>query len=146
VEGTGDVTGLFTVLTEGDDTEEPVADQTRSILDGHVVLDRKIAEAGRYPPVDVLKSLSRTAGSIYGEDTAPLARHARQLMQAHAESADLIRLGAYTQGADPLVDAAVTRLPALDALLAQAPGDTVDGAPFERLAEALGVPAPRAVS
>ena len=144
VEGTGDVTGLFTVLTEGDDTEEPVADQTRSILDGHVVLDRKIAEAGRYPPVDVLKSLSRTAGSIYGEDTAPLVRHARQLMQAHAESADLIRLGAYTQGADPLVDAAVARLPALDALLAQAPGDAVDGAPFERLAEALGVAAPQA--
>jgi flagellum-specific ATP synthase len=140
----GDVTGLFTVLTEGDDTEEPVADQTRSILDGHVVLDRKIAEAGRYPPVDVLKSLSRTAGSVYGEREAALARHARRLLQAHAESADLIRLGAYTHGADPLVDEAVARLPGLDALMAQTPADDVDTAPFARLAAALGVTAPAA--
>jgi flagellum-specific ATP synthase len=134
----GEVTGLFTVLTEGDDTEEPVADQTRSILDGHVVLDRRIAEAGRYPPIDVLKSLSRTAGSVYGDDEARLARHARRLLQAHAESADLVRLGAYASGADPLVDEAIARMPALDALLAQTPEDGFDAAPFARLAATLG--------
>jgi flagellum-specific ATP synthase len=137
----GEITGLFTVLTEGDDTEEPVADQTRSILDGHVVLDRKIAEAGRYPPVDVAKSLSRTAGSIYADDEARLARHARRLVQAHAESADLIRLGAYTRGADPLVDEAIARMPDLDALLAQSPAEAFDPAPFARLAATLGVAA-----
>ncbi|NBB70773.1 MAG: flagellum-specific ATP synthase FliI, partial [Alphaproteobacteria bacterium] len=140
----GDVTGLFTVLTEGDDTEEPVADQTRSILDGHVVLDRKIAEAGRYPPIDVLKSLSRTAGAVYGEGEARLARHARRLLQAHAESADLIRLGAYSAGADPLVDEAVARLPALDQLLAQTPEEGFDATPFARLAATLGTDAPGA--
>jgi flagellum-specific ATP synthase len=141
-----DVTALFTVLTEGDDTDEPVADQTRSILDGHVVLDRTIAESGRYPPVDVLKSLSRTAGALYADGEAELVRHARRLLRAHAESADLIRLGAYAQGADPLVDEAVARLPALEALLAQTPADTVDAVPFARLGEALGVGAPPAPS
>lgn len=140
----GDVTGLFTVLTEGDDTEEPVADQTRSILDGHVVLDRKIAEAGRYPPIDVLKSLSRTAGTVHGEGEARLVRHARRLLQAHAESADLIRLGAYSAGADPLVDEAVARLPALDQLLAQTPDEGFDATPFARLAATLGTDAPGA--
>lgn len=142
----GEVTGLFTVLTEGDDTEEPIADQTRSILDGHVVLDRKIAEAGRYPAIDVLRSLSRTAAAVYRPGEAELARHARRLLQAHADSADLIRLGAYAHGSDPLVDEAIARAPALDALLAQAPGDGFDPTPFARLAEALGtdVPAPAA--
>jgi len=115
-----------------------VADQTRSILDGHVVLDRKIAEAGRYPAIDVLKSLSRTAGSVYADDEAQLARHARRLMQAHAESADLIRLGAYAAGADPIVDEAIRRAPALEALLSQSPGDGFDGTPFASLARALG--------
>ncbi len=143
---TGEITGLFTVLTEGDDTEEPVADQTRSILDGHVVLDRKVAEAGRYPAVDVLRSLSRTAGAVYEPHEAQLARHARRLLQAHAESADLIRLGAYTRGADPLVDEAIARLPALDALLTQSPADGFDRTPFEGLADALGASAPAAAA
>ncbi|MEO1091072.1 MAG: FliI/YscN family ATPase [Pseudomonadota bacterium] len=135
--GPGEITGLFTVLTEGDDTEEPIADQVRSILDGHVVLDRKLAEGGRYPAIDVLRSLSRTAGSAYGTTEAELARRARVLMQAHAESADLIRLGAYAAGADPLVDESILRLPALDALLSQRPSDPVDQDPFDGLAAAL---------
>lgn len=134
----GEITGLFTVLTEGDDTEEPVADQTRSILDGHVVLDRRIAETGRYPAIDVLRSLSRTAGTAYTPEEAALARRARGLMQAHHESADLIRLGAYVPGSDPTVDEAVARLPALDALLAQAPDVPQDPQPFDHLARVLG--------
>jgi len=140
--GAGEITGLFTVLTEGDDTEEPIADQTRSILDGHVVLDRRIAEAGRYPAIDVLKSLSRTAAAVYEPNEARLVRRARQLMQAHAESADLVRLGAYAAGADPLVDEAISRTPALEELMAQTPGDPFDATPFERLATALGVAVP----
>ncbi len=135
--GKGEVTGLFTVLTEGDDTEEPVADQTRSILDGHVVLDRRIAETGRYPAIDVLKSLSRTAGTAYTADEAALARHARTLLQAHDEAADLIRLGAYVAGSDPLVDEAVARLPALAALLQQTPDEPADPQAFAKLAAAL---------
>ncbi|MFW5680330.1 MAG: FliI/YscN family ATPase [Pseudomonadota bacterium] len=136
--GKGEITGLFTVLTEGDDTEEPVADQVRSILDGHVVLDRRIAEAGRYPAVDVLRSLSRTQGDAYLPNEAGLARAARQLLQAHAESADLIRLGAYAKGADPLVDEAIQRLPAIEALLNQSPHEPVTGDPFPALTLALG--------
>jgi flagellum-specific ATP synthase len=139
--GQGEITGLFTVLTEGDDTEEPVADQVRSILDGHVVLDRRIAEGGRYPAIDVLRSLSRTQGDAYLAGEATLARAARQLLQAHAESADLIRLGAYARGADPLVDEAITRLPAIEALLNQMPHEPVDEDPFPALAVALGVSA-----
>ncbi len=137
--GRGEITGLFTVLTEGDDTEEPVADQTRSILDGHVVLDRRIAETGRYPAIDVTRSLSRTAASVYGPTEAALARHARALFQAHQESADLLRLGAYVTGSDPLVDEAVARMPALQRLLAQTPGEPADVAPFGSLAGVLGV-------
>jgi flagellum-specific ATP synthase len=137
--GDGEITGLFTVLTEGDDTEEPVADQTRSILDGHVVLDRKIAEGGRYPAIDVLKSLSRTAGTAYAAGEADLARHARRLLQAHAETADLLRLGAYAPGADPFVDEAIARLPRIEAILSQEPHEPVGSEPFARLATALGV-------
>jgi flagellum-specific ATP synthase len=81
---------------------------------------------------------------VYAPDEAQLARHARRLLQAHAESADLIRLGAYTRGADPLVDEAIARLPALDALLTQSPADGFDRAPFEGLADALGASAPAA--
>ena len=136
--GAGEITGLFTILTEGDDTEEPVADQVRSILDGHVVLDRRIAEAGRYPAVDVLRSLSRTASTAYAPSEAVLAQRARALLQAHADTADLIRLGAYVAGSDPLVDAAIRQLPALTALLAQAPHEPVGGDPFAALARALG--------
>ncbi len=140
--GDGEITGLFTVLTEGDDTEEPVADQTRSILDGHVVLDRKIAEGGRYPAIDVLKSLSRTAGTAYGAGEAELVRRARRLLQAHAETADLLRLGAYAPGADPLVDEAIAKVPRIEAILSQAPHEPVEAAPFAHLAEALGGASP----
>jgi flagellum-specific ATP synthase len=123
-EGPGSITGLLTVLVEGDDTSEPVADAVRGILDGHVVLDRAIAEGGRFPAMDVLRSLSRTAPAVYEEgEERGLVQHARRLMRAHADMDELIRLGAYRPGSDALIDEAIARRPALEALLAQDPDE-----------------------
>jgi flagellum-specific ATP synthase len=116
---TGFITALFTVLVEGDDTNEPVADAVRGILDGHVLLDRRIAESGRFPPVDVLRSLSRAAqGCMTGEEIA-LTRRARGIIALQGEMADLVRMGAYRAGADPAVDEALTLGPRIEALLRQ---------------------------
>ena len=139
IEGTGgSITGLFTVLVEGDDHDEPVADAVRGILDGHVVLDRRIAERGRYPAVDVLRSLSRAAGGILSEREKALLARARRLLSIHADIEDMVRLGAWKPGADPEADEAVRRAPAIEAVLAQdkAEADTTDGA-FARLAQAV---------
>ena len=136
----GSVTGLFTVLVEGDDTaSEPVADAVRAILDGHVVLDRAVAEGGRFPAVDVLRSVSRTAPGCYAPEERPLVERARRLLRTHAEMAELIQRGASRAGGDPRVDEAIRRRPALEALLAQ-DSDERSGtaADFARLAGALG--------
>jgi len=115
----GAITALFTVLVEGDDHDEPVADAVRGILDGHVVLERRIAESGRYPPVEVLRSVSRTMpGVLPREQREPVLR-ARRLLALHAEMRDLVRLGAYRPGADAEVDEAVRRGPQVEAVLAQ---------------------------
>lgn len=118
----GQMTAFFTVLVEGDDYNEPVADATRGILDGHVILDRKIAEAGRYPPIDVLRSLSRTAQGVQASSDAQLVRRARSLLAAYASMADMVRLGAYRAGADPAVDTAIRLAPRIDAFLQQEKG------------------------
>ncbi len=115
----GQITAVFTVLVEGDDHNEPVADAVRGILDGHVVLDRRIGEAGRYPAVDVLRSLSRTVPGCLSPDEAALARRARDILARHADIADLVRLGAYKSGADAQADEALRLAPRLEALLAQ---------------------------
>ena len=118
-DGTGFITALFTVLVEGDDTNEPVADAVRGILDGHVLLDRRIAEAGRYPPVDVLRSLSRAAsGCLTVEETA-LVRRARGVLALQGEMTDLVRMGAYRMGSDPAVDEALALGPRIEAVLRQ---------------------------
>ena len=139
IEGTGgSITGLFTVLVEGDDHDEPVADAVRGILDGHVVLDRRIGERGRYPAVDVLRSLSRAANGILSDREKALVGRARRLLSIHAEMEDMVRLGAWKPGADPEVDEAVRRAPAIEAVLAQekAEADPPDAA-FAKLAAAL---------
>jgi flagellum-specific ATP synthase len=115
----GHITGLFTVLVEGDDHNEPVADAVRGILDGHVILDRRIAERGRYPAVDILRSLSRTVPGCLDPEQHTLARRARAVLALHAEMADLVRLGAYRAGSDPEVDAALTLAPRIEAMLHQ---------------------------
>ncbi len=113
------VTALFTVLVEGDDHNEPVADAVRGFLDGHVILDRRIAEGGRYPAVDVLRSLSRAANGCLEPGETAMLRRARGVLALHAEMADLVRLGAYRAGTDPAVDEAVALAPRIEAMLRQ---------------------------
>ena len=116
VEGsrTGDITAIFTVLVSGSDMEEPVADMVRGILDGHVVLDREIAERGRFPAINLRRSVSRSAPAAWSEDEAELVSAARRLVAAYEESAPMIQAGLYQPGADPLLDEAVRLWPALD--------------------------------
>ncbi|MBT3534396.1 MAG: flagellar protein export ATPase FliI, partial [Rhodospirillaceae bacterium] len=117
--GKGGITGLFTVLVEGDDHNEPIADAVRGILDGHIVLDRDIAEHGRFPAINILRSLSRTMPGCNSEDENELVKHARRLMAAYSNMEELIRLGAYRAGSDPEVDEAIRYHDALEAFLSQ---------------------------
>jgi len=118
-EGAGTITGLFTVLVEGDDHNEPVADAVRGILDGHIVLDRAIAERGRYPAIDVLRSVSRTMPNCNSPEEQQLIETARRLLATYDNMEELIRLGAYRAGSDPEVDLAISRYPGLEAFLNQ---------------------------
>ncbi len=115
----GQITAMFNVLVEGDDQNEPVADAVRGTLDGHLVLDRRIAEAGRYPAVDVLRSLSRTVPGCNNAEENTLTRRARAILATWADMADLVRLGAYRAGTDPVVDEAVKLAPRIETLLRQ---------------------------
>lgn len=118
-QGEGSITGLFTVLVEGDDHNEPIADAVRGILDGHIVLERAIAERGRFPAINLLKSVSRAMpGCNTSEQTAMVAQ-ARRLLATYEDMAELIRLGAYRRGTDPQVDQAIRVYPALEAFLHQ---------------------------
>lgn len=141
--GQGTISGLFTVLVEGDDHNEPISDAVRGILDGHIVLDRAIAERGRYPPVNVLRSVSRTMpGCNTASENAVVAR-ARQLLATYEDMAELIRLGAYRKGSDAGVDEAIHYYPAIEAFLAQAKVDRTNlAAGYAALAEVLGVADP----
>jgi flagellum-specific ATP synthase len=135
----GHITGLFTVLVEGDDHNEPVADAVRGILDGHIIMDRKIAEAGRYPAIDVLRSLSRAASSCLDAAQTATVRRARAILSLHGDMVDMVRLGAYRTGTDPAVDEALRLTPAIEDVLRQSPGDRSDfEESFQRLTQALG--------
>lgn len=124
--GQGSITGLFTVLVEGDDPNEPVADAVRAILDGHVVMERSIAERGRYPAINILKSVSRTMPACNDDAENKLVQKARRLLAIYDDMEELIRLGAYRQGADPLVDEAIFYQPKLGAFLAQGKDEKSD--------------------
>ncbi|MGD2132944.1 MAG: flagellar protein export ATPase FliI [Maricaulaceae bacterium] len=115
----GSITGLFTVLVEGGDHDEPIADAVRGILDGHIVMERAIAERGRYPAVNVLKSVSRTLPGCASEGENALIADARKLMSTYEDMAELIRLGAYAAGSNPEVDEAIRVQPKIEAVLAQ---------------------------
>ena len=115
----GSITGLFTVLVEGDDHNEPVSDAVRGILDGHIVLDRAIAERGRFPAINVLKSVSRAMPSCNSQEEQRLVHQARIPMTVYEDMADLIRLGAYKVGTNPEVDSAIKLHPSLEAFLTQ---------------------------
>ncbi|WP_237182952.1 FliI/YscN family ATPase [Roseomonas marmotae] len=137
-EGEGDITAVFTVLVDGDDHDEPIADAVRGILDGHVVLDRRIGERGRWPAVDVLRSVSRTLPRCHAAEENALLTEARRLLGAYADMAEMIRLGAYRAGSDPLVDLAIQRQPALEAFLNQGVDErSATPEAFARLAAAL---------
>ncbi len=116
----GSITGLFTVLVEGDDHNEPIADAVRSILDGHIVMERQIAERGRYPAINVLKSVSRTMPRAADPAYLPALTQARQVMATYADMEELIRLGAYRPGSSPEVDEAIRLHPHLEGFLGQA--------------------------
>jgi flagellum-specific ATP synthase len=120
---TGSITGLYTVLVDGDDHNEPIADTARSILDGHVVLTRKLATAGHFPAIDVLESISRVATAVVAPPQMADAREVRRLLGALRDVKELIEIGAYQAGSDPLVDRARQLAPALEAFLQQPTGE-----------------------
>jgi flagellum-specific ATP synthase len=122
----GSITGLYTVLVEGDDMNEPIADAARSILDGHCVLTRELAHRNHYPAIDVLQSISRLADEITSDEVRSAASTLRETLAAYRAKEDLISIGAYTAGADRDVDYAIAKLPAIERFLRQArpvPGD-----------------------
>ncbi|WP_370235835.1 flagellar protein export ATPase FliI [Brevundimonas sp.] len=123
---TGAITALFTVLVDGGDHDEPIADAVRGILDGHIVMDRKIAERGRFPAIDVLKSVSRTLPGCQTLPERELNKRARQCLSAYANMEELIKIGAYRAGADPITDRAIALNPALEGFLSQTPDDICD--------------------
>ena len=134
----GSITGLFTVLVEGDDTNEPVSDTVRGILDGHVLMDRQLAERGHFPAVNVLKSISRSAPGCYLEQQRQVVVQAREYLQAYDNMAELIELGAYRHGSNPDLDMAIALQPRLAALLRQDLFEQQRGEdPFVQLADAL---------
>jgi flagellum-specific ATP synthase len=115
----GPITGIFTVLVDGDDHNEPIADAVRGILDGHIVMERAIAERGRFPAINVLKSISRTMPGCHEPHEREIVKHARQMLSAYSNMEELIRIGAYRAGADPTVDRAIVLNPHLEAFLGQ---------------------------
>ncbi|HTV16379.1 MAG TPA: FliI/YscN family ATPase [Acidobacteriaceae bacterium] len=117
----GSITAFYTVLMEGDDQQDPVVDTVRSLLDGHVVLDRNLAMRSHYPPISILDSLSRLMSSLASEDHLAKSKALRLLMASYARSEDLIRIGAYQKNTDPVLDQAIASLPALNAFLQQKP-------------------------
>ena len=117
--GVGVITALYTVLVEGDDLSDPIADAVRSILDGHVVLSRSLAERNHFPAIDVLQSISRLAPEISSEANLRAAGSVRDMMSAYREAQDLIQVGAYSSGSDPRVDVAVAANPHIEAFLKQ---------------------------
>jgi flagellum-specific ATP synthase len=141
--GKGSITGLFTVLVEGDDTNEPIADAVRSIVDGHIMLDRAIAERGRYPAINILRSISRTMPGCNTPPENELVGRARALIAQYDDRAEMIRLGAYRRGSDPAVDEAIHYNPDIERFLAQGKTERTDLATgYGQLAEVLGMPPP----
>ncbi len=141
----GDITALFTVLVDGDDMNEPIADAARGILDGHVVLDRAIAERGRYPAVHVGRSISRMLPGCHDGWQLQVMHHARRILGRYADMEDLIRIGAYRPGSDAEVDEAIALFPEVSEFLGQTKEDrTPPDAAFAALAACLGVAGPPA--
>lgn len=115
----GSITALYTVLVEGDDMTEPIADETRSILDGHIILSRKLASANHYPAIDVLQSVSRVMNSIVSKEHKKMAQELRKILAKYAEVELLVQIGEYKKGTDPEADAALNKISAVNSFLKQ---------------------------
>ncbi|MCA0942229.1 flagellar protein export ATPase FliI [Salipiger pacificus] len=134
----GDITALYTVLVDGGDMEDPIADAVRGIMDGHIVLDRKIAEQGRFPAVNLLRSISRMLPDCHHPDEYAIYKAARRAAARYADMEELIRIGAYRRGSDPEVDSAIDLAEPLDKLLSQGKREAMDASEtFARLHGAL---------
>ncbi len=136
-DGTGDITAVFSVLVAGSDMEEPVADILRGVLDGHVVMDRRIAERGRYPAIDLLKSVSRSLPGAASEVENALIGQTRRVLAAWDRAELMVQAGLYARGSDPAVDEAIRLFPRLDAFLAEAAPEGGVSASFARLSQLL---------
>ncbi|EOD55319.1 flagellar protein export ATPase FliI [Aeromonas molluscorum] len=124
-DGQGSITAFFTVLTEGDDLQDPIADAARAILDGHIVLSRELADSGHYPAIDIEKSISRVMPQVTSAEHQGLARALKQYYSLYQQNRDLITIGAYSQGADPRIDRAINQKPYLDRFLQQSMREVV---------------------
>ncbi|HEY0487234.1 MAG TPA: FliI/YscN family ATPase [Mycobacteriales bacterium] len=135
----GTITGIYTVLVEGDDHNEPIGDTARSILDGHIVLDRRLATAGHFPTVDVLESISRVAPVVTTPEQRAVATELRRLLAARRDAKELIEIGAYVPGTNPDVDRATALAPAIDGFLRQGMDErSTAAAAWQSLGEILG--------
>ncbi|HGY2369634.1 TPA: flagellar protein export ATPase FliI [Citrobacter freundii] len=119
IHGGGSVTAFYTVLTEGDDQQDPIADSARAILDGHIVLSRHLAEAGHYPAIDIEASISRAMTALISEKHYARVRNFKQLLSSFQRNRDLVSVGAYAKGSDPMLDKAIALWPQLEAFLQQ---------------------------
>ena len=122
----GSITAFYTVLTEGDDQQDPIADSARAILDGHIVLTRRYAEAGHYPAIDIEASISRVMHEIVPHDHTAMARQFKQTLSTFQQNRDLIAIGAYNRGSDPRIDAAIAAWPGMQKFLQQDVHESVD--------------------
>jgi len=128
-EGQGSITAFYTVLTEGDDLQDPIADAARAILDGHVVLSRELADAGHYPAVNIEGSISRVMPMVTSDDHQELAKQLKQMYALYQQNKDLIAIGAYTKGNDPRIDQAINVLPVINFFLQQKINEVI---PYEQ--------------
>jgi flagellum-specific ATP synthase len=124
--GGGSITAFYTVLTEGDDPQDPIADAARAILDGHIVLSRQLADAGHYPAIDIEQSISRVMNQLIQPAHLESARQLKQLYSRYQRARDLIAVGAYSPGSDPLLDRAIALYPRFEAFLQQAIAQRAD--------------------
>mgnify|MGYP006144443589 CR=1 FL=1 len=149
--GVGSITAFYTVLAEGDDQQDPVVDTARAVLDGHIVLTRALAERGHYPAIDVGQSISRCMNGIISQEHMLAARALKAAMAKHDRVRDLIPLGAYVPGADPVTDRAVQLNPHIEHFLCQGTKEDVDGrisqirAAIEEVVDAKGLSGPAAM-
>lgn len=139
----GSITGIYTILVDGDDMDEPVADTVRGILDGHIVLSRKLAQAYHYPAIDALKSISRLSGAVTGPATKKAMGYMRKVMATWEENEDMVTIGAYVKGSSASVDEAIAKRDTIEGFLTQ---ETTDPAPIrdtlKRLGDIAGIPIP----